>query len=463
MVKVAVVGCCHGELDKIYSSISTSTVDLLIICGDFQAIRNQTDLETISVPSKYKKLGDFNQYYSGKKTAPVMTIFIGGNHESSSYLKELKYGGFVAPNIYYLGEFGAVVYKGLRITGQSGIWNDYSFMQRFSDSLDTTLPYNNSTVRSVYHTKAKTFLKSYLMASSEDFIDIGLSHDWPKDIAHYGNLTQLLRFKPFFKEDIKSGKLGNPLAKILIHRLKPRYWFSGHLHVRFLAQVPHTNNLKRSASIASEKQDTKRPMINSEEIELDMDSPVENKLNPNEIELDMDSSESSNKPVNVDEIELSMDDEVEKSNNDKGNEVSTFEPEVTEFLALDKCGQKRKYIEFINIDPIREYSDTMYFDKRAIAINKVIEDFAQEHADSAWSQITKNQFLAIDLELKDMVHELEDLVNYELRKLNLLPRERFIIDQERFKVSAPVEGEANIPLKIWENSQTNYYVEQFLK
>ena len=42
-------------------------------------------------------MADFHEYYSGKRKAPVLTIFIGGNHECSSYLQELKYGGWVAP------------------------------------------------------------------------------------------------------------------------------------------------------------------------------------------------------------------------------------------------------------------------------------------------------------------------------------------------------------------------------
>ena len=46
----------------------------------------------------------FFRYYSGEKTAPVLTIFIGGNHEASNYLQELPYGGWVAPKIYYLGK-----------------------------------------------------------------------------------------------------------------------------------------------------------------------------------------------------------------------------------------------------------------------------------------------------------------------------------------------------------------------
>lgn len=44
------------------------------------------------------------RYYSGEKKAPVLTIFIGGNHEASNHLQELPYGGWVAPNIYFLGK-----------------------------------------------------------------------------------------------------------------------------------------------------------------------------------------------------------------------------------------------------------------------------------------------------------------------------------------------------------------------
>lgn len=43
------------------------------------------------------------RYYSREKEAPVLTIFIGGNHEASNHLQELCYGGWAAPNIYYLG------------------------------------------------------------------------------------------------------------------------------------------------------------------------------------------------------------------------------------------------------------------------------------------------------------------------------------------------------------------------
>lgn len=57
--------------------------------------------------------------------APVLTIFVGGNHEASNYLQELPYGGWVAPNIYYLGYSGVVNIAGIRIAGISGMWFEF--------------------------------------------------------------------------------------------------------------------------------------------------------------------------------------------------------------------------------------------------------------------------------------------------------------------------------------------------
>lgn len=68
-----------------------------------------------------RKLNSFHQYVNGTKLAPVLTIFIGGNHEASNILQSLYYGGFVAPNIYFLGFAGVVWFKGLRISGISGL------------------------------------------------------------------------------------------------------------------------------------------------------------------------------------------------------------------------------------------------------------------------------------------------------------------------------------------------------
>ena len=67
MNQIAIEGCCHGALDEIYNHIAQLElrngykVDLLLICGDFQAIRNHQDLQCMAVPNKYKSLGGFHR------------------------------------------------------------------------------------------------------------------------------------------------------------------------------------------------------------------------------------------------------------------------------------------------------------------------------------------------------------------------------------------------------------------
>ena len=71
-MKIAVEGCCHGELETIYAAMEKIEkkedikIDLLICCGDFQAVRNKRDLECMSVPIKYREMGTFYKYYSGE-------------------------------------------------------------------------------------------------------------------------------------------------------------------------------------------------------------------------------------------------------------------------------------------------------------------------------------------------------------------------------------------------------------
>ena len=137
-MKIAVEGCCHGELDKIYAAMQHVeraegiTIDLLICCGDFQAVRNVDDLECMSVPQKYKALGTFHEYYSGRKRAPYPTLFIGGNHEASNYLWELYHGGYVAPNVYYMGHAGVINFGDLRVGGlRCVLYKRFSPIARF--------------------------------------------------------------------------------------------------------------------------------------------------------------------------------------------------------------------------------------------------------------------------------------------------------------------------------------------
>lgn len=73
LTEVAIEGCLHGEIDEVYAQVSRlqkkvgDKFDLLIICGDFQAIRDQLDLDDMHCPEKYKQMGTFRDYYEGRK------------------------------------------------------------------------------------------------------------------------------------------------------------------------------------------------------------------------------------------------------------------------------------------------------------------------------------------------------------------------------------------------------------
>ncbi|XP_060909691.1 lariat debranching enzyme [Labrus mixtus] len=237
-MKIAVEGCCHGELDKIYETIGYLEkkegvkVDLLLCCGDFQAVRNEGDMKCMAVPAKYRTMQTFYKYYSGEKKAPVLTIFIGGNHEASNHLQELPYGGWVAPNIYYLGYAGVVRYRGVRIGGLSGIFKSHDFRKGHHECP----PYNPDTLRSVYHIRN---IEVFKLKQIQMPIDIVMSHDWPRGIYHYGSTGELLRKKKFLRQEVESNTLGSPAAEELLAHLQPSYWFSAHLHVKFAAVMQH--------------------------------------------------------------------------------------------------------------------------------------------------------------------------------------------------------------------------------
>ncbi|XP_057707397.1 lariat debranching enzyme [Corythoichthys intestinalis] len=237
-MKIAVEGCCHGELDKIYETIAYLEkkegvkVDLLLCCGDFQAVRNEGDLRCMAVPAKYRTMQTFYKYYSGEKKAPILTIFIGGNHEASNHLQELSYGGWVAPNIYYLGYAGVIRYKGIRIGGLSGIFKSHDYRKGHHEFP----PYNPETLRSVYHVRN---IEVFKLKQIRMPIDIFLSHDWPRGIYHHGPTEELLRKKKFLRHEVESNSLGSPAAAELLEHLQPGYWFSAHLHVKFAALKQH--------------------------------------------------------------------------------------------------------------------------------------------------------------------------------------------------------------------------------
>ena len=81
----------------------------------------------MACPDKYKELHTFHKYYTGETKVPVLTIVIGGNHEASNYFQELYHGGWIAPNMYFMGVAGCVEVGGIRIAASSGIFSRGDF------------------------------------------------------------------------------------------------------------------------------------------------------------------------------------------------------------------------------------------------------------------------------------------------------------------------------------------------
>ena len=67
---------------------------------------------------------------------------------SKSHISSCRYyGGWVAPNIYYVGASGVVRFSYLRIAGLSGIYKAYNFYKGHYENP----PYNENDLRSIYH------------------------------------------------------------------------------------------------------------------------------------------------------------------------------------------------------------------------------------------------------------------------------------------------------------------------
>lgn len=205
-------------------------------------MRNAQDMNCLAVPPKYRQLGDFHEYYSGTRRAPYLTLFIGGNHEASNHLTELFYGGWVAPNIYYMGAANVLRLGGLRIAGMSGIWKGYDFKKNHFERV----PYRNGQEKSVYHVR-KVDTRKLLQLKTQ--IDIGVSHDWPRGVEWKGQHQNLFRFKKHLEDDARKNQLGSAVAKDVMDHLRPPHWFSAHLHVKYAAIINHKKPNNPDAAI----------------------------------------------------------------------------------------------------------------------------------------------------------------------------------------------------------------------
>ena len=60
-------------------------------------------------------------------------------------------------------------------------------------------PYNPGDVRSAYYVREYDVKK---LLQVQQPMDVFLSHDWPRGVERYGDLSELLRVKPFFRAEV---------------------------------------------------------------------------------------------------------------------------------------------------------------------------------------------------------------------------------------------------------------------
>ena len=345
----------------------------------------------MSVPAKYLQIGDFHAYYSGALKAPYLTIFTGGNHEASNYLSELFYGGWVAPNIYYLGAANVIRCGPLRIAGMSGIWKGYNYRKPHHERI----PYSQDDVKSVYHVR-EIDVRRLMQIKTQ--VDIGLSHDWPHGVEWMGDWRRLFRCKKGFEEDSRAGQLGSKAAKYIMDRLRPKYWFAAHLHVKFAAFVKHDKGVSAGTGDSSKG--------NGAGPSVDAHPRSHSKINGDRSEVLGTSAKSPTAVQNDDEIDLGMDDDEDVTEKGEGTAAATEDdprallPEsfsrpqtlqkakeepahpdgitntTTQFLALDKCLPNRHFLQMLEMKPHGDAEDlqshtSLAYDKEWLAISRV--------------------------------------------------------------------------------------------
>lgn len=233
----AVVGDVHGDIYTMLGLLQNWTIkhqqsiSFVLQVGDFEPHRNLDDLETMDAPTKYKKMGDFADFYTGKAFFPYPLYFIGGNHEPYGFLDYFAEGKEIAPNFNYLGRVNLIKLAGLKIVGVSGIYKPNLFTQIRPSVLDIKQQSNKKYIG---------FTESEItQALNYNLADILLMHEWATDIISPEDFTRLQQRYSGAKYDL----VGNEYARLLIEALQPKLVVFGHMHFRYTCSLTTANGI----------------------------------------------------------------------------------------------------------------------------------------------------------------------------------------------------------------------------
>lgn len=381
-----------------------------------------------------------------------------------------------------MGAASVVQIGNLRIGGLTGIYTPHDYPKPHHERL----PYQPRDIKSIYHVRQYDVFKLFQISSQ---VDVMLSHDWPTGVEFHGDYELLFKRKPYFKTESLRGDLGSPAADSLLKKLKPRFWFSGHMHTKFSALVDHEKPVpfvpgRKSAPAMEASQP------NPDEVDLDLEEDTQEggvsvrDGNPDEVELDLDSEmtnaeETTQAPEdaqhggvstgtdNPDEVDLGLDSEVEEgdipdaapkapgapegaaasketaapttvpSNTELKTPSSTISNRYTRFLALNKCLPSYDYMQILTVDFPRPLSPgqertSFSYDPEWLSIVRVLNRYPGN--DNA--SVRKLQ----DLDLQEL--QITIAKEREWVEENIVAQGKLAIPKN-FEITAPVNLESS--------------------
>ena len=233
----AVVGDLHGDMDGMIEKVSAEqerlnvSVEFVLQVGDFEAIRHDQDfISSFSDKEKTYGRGDFPDYFSGSKRFPFPVYFISGNHEAWNALEPLCEGGSLTDNCTYLGWAGNRDFSGMSVSYFSGIYSEKNYGGLRPPWRTDEFGVHTQKLKRFRYFREADFQK---VVGHLGKVDLLLLHDWPAGVFDNTHLGY-----------------GNPIARSVIEKLKPKVAFCGHIHSKkMIGEIKHSKGTTRVCAL----------------------------------------------------------------------------------------------------------------------------------------------------------------------------------------------------------------------
>eukprot|EP01012_Entosiphon_sulcatum_P008981 TRINITY_DN14951_c0_g1_i2.p1 TRINITY_DN14951_c0_g1~~TRINITY_DN14951_c0_g1_i2.p1 ORF type:complete len:274 (-),score=32.69 TRINITY_DN14951_c0_g1_i2:2-823(-) len=219
---------CHNVQE--WEANFCRNISYVLQVGDIECHRNDDDLSTMAAPAKHRRLGDFPDYFCGRKSLPWPVLFIGGNHECYGWLEQFPDGNFLAPNLFYFGRSSFCSFGGIAIAAISGIFRGEAFTEPRPDI--SLIKYKSNKDFIGFNCGDIAILES-AVDEADRKVDILLSHDWPSGLVDPSEEFE------YEKQDT-TRELGNPHTRHLMDRFEPKVVLCGHMHASYRKKVGET-------------------------------------------------------------------------------------------------------------------------------------------------------------------------------------------------------------------------------